>query len=111
MVKKEHLHNVMTEEQLEPLKDDVEGKKPLKKRQGWDSKWQYIFMVISYAVGLGNVWRFPYLVQQHGGGKWVYIVCFCFLSTVYLTLSLLTTTLLRTNLVTKKEINKCMAEI
>ena len=38
-------------------------------RPAWDSKLQYIFMVISYAVGLGNVWRFPYLTQQHGGGE------------------------------------------
>lgn len=65
---KEKLTNVDTEEQLEPLNTEA-GKKPVKKRQGWDSKWQYIFMVISYAVGLGNVWRFPYLVQQHGGGE------------------------------------------
>lgn len=60
---------------MEPLNDGGEdgtgGKKPLKKRQAWDSKWQYIFMVISYAVGLGNVWRFPYLVQQHGGGAFL----------------------------------------
>ena len=60
-------------ELMEPLnegatEEELAGKKPRKKRQGWDSKWQYIFMVISYAVGLGNVWRFPYLVQQHGGG-------------------------------------------
>ncbi|KAL3860692.1 hypothetical protein ACJMK2_010783 [Sinanodonta woodiana] len=41
------------------------------KRQGFDSKLQYIFMVISYAVGFGNVWRFPYLVQQHGGGAFL----------------------------------------
>ena len=70
---KEKLRNVLTEEQMEPLNDGGEagtgGKKPVKKRQAWDSKWQYIFMVISYAVGLGNVWRFPYLVQQHGGGR------------------------------------------
>lgn len=39
-------------------------------RAVWDSKIQYFFMVISYAVGLGNVWRFPYLCQQHGGGKY-----------------------------------------
>ena len=43
-----------------------EGEVP---RAAWDSKLQYIFMVISYAVGLGNVWRFPYLTQQHGGGE------------------------------------------
>ncbi|XP_052258716.1 sodium- and chloride-dependent transporter XTRP3-like [Dreissena polymorpha] len=66
---------VDTEEQLSPLNEDggvdSTGKKAVKKRQGWDSKWQYIFMVISYAVGLGNVWRFPYLVQQNGGGAFL----------------------------------------
>ncbi|KAL4234279.1 hypothetical protein ACF0H5_005930 [Mactra antiquata] len=67
---KEKLTNVDTEEQLEPLNLEL-GKKPMKKRQAWDSKWQYIFMVISYAVGLGNVWRFPYLVQKHGGGAFL----------------------------------------
>lgn len=66
---KEKLQNVLTAEQLEPLNEETGDKKPVKKRQGWNSKWQYIFMVISYAVGLGNVWRFPYLVQRHGGGK------------------------------------------
>lgn len=40
-------------------------------RVAWDSKLQYFFMVISYAVGLGNVWRFPYLCQQHGGGTYI----------------------------------------
>ncbi|KAL5021437.1 hypothetical protein ScPMuIL_000592 [Solemya velum] len=40
-------------------------------RAVWDSKIQYFFMVISYAVGLGNVWRFPYLCQQHGGGAFL----------------------------------------
>ena len=67
-------------ELMEPLNEGATetvlgGKKPRKKRQGWDSKWQYIFMVISYAVGLGNVWRFPYLVQQHGGGM---LFCYIF---------------------------------
>ena len=38
-------------------------------REGWDNKWQYLMAVISYAVGLGNVWRFPYLCQQNGGGR------------------------------------------
>lgn len=40
-----------------------------KPRVAWDSKLQYFFMVISYAVGLGNVWRFPYLCQRNGGGR------------------------------------------
>eukprot|EP00106_Octopus_bimaculoides_P004880 XP_014772322.1 PREDICTED: sodium-dependent neutral amino acid transporter B(0)AT3-like [Octopus bimaculoides] len=40
-------------------------------RGAWDNKIQYMFMVISYAVGLGNVWRFPYLCQKHGGGAFL----------------------------------------
>lgn len=39
-------------------------------RQQWDSKMQFILSLISYAVGLGNIWRFPYLVQRSGGGKY-----------------------------------------
>ncbi|XP_043921460.1 sodium- and chloride-dependent transporter XTRP3 [Protopterus annectens] len=37
-------------------------------RQLWDNSFQFFFACISYAVGLGNVWRFPYLCQMHGGG-------------------------------------------
>lgn len=71
----ERLKNEESAEQMKPMVPEdgvvVEIRKPRKKRQGWDSKWQYIFMVVSYAVGLGNVWRFPYLVQQNGGGKFL----------------------------------------
>nr|XP_028606381.1 sodium- and chloride-dependent transporter XTRP3 isoform X2 [Podarcis muralis] len=39
-----------------------------KARPLWDNPLQFVFACISYAVGLGNVWRFPYLCQMHGGG-------------------------------------------
>lgn len=41
-------------------------------RAGWNSKLEYFLAQVGFSVGLGNVWRFPYLCHQNGGGKILY---------------------------------------
>ncbi|XP_078093576.1 sodium-dependent neutral amino acid transporter B(0)AT2-like [Mustelus asterias] len=42
-------------------------------RPAWGSKLQYILAQVGFSVGLGNVWRFPYLCHQNGGGAFLFL--------------------------------------
>ena len=50
--------------------------------QTWSSGRTFILAAIGAAVGLGNIWKFPYVVGVNGGGAFVliYIACVVFVA-------------------------------
>ncbi|HFE37709.1 MAG TPA: sodium-dependent transporter [Gammaproteobacteria bacterium] len=43
----------------------------------WSTRWAFILAATGSAVGLGNIWKFPYITGENGGGAFVlvYLVC------------------------------------
>lgn len=46
-------------------------------RGQWGSSLGFIMAAAGSAVGLGNIWRFPYLVGEYGGGAFVFVYILC----------------------------------
>ena len=45
----------------------------MEKRETFSSRLGFLLISAGCAIGLGNVWRFPYIVGQYGGGAFVLI--------------------------------------
>lgn len=58
--------------------EDLLGKKkPPVERMQWDSFMEYFLSIIGFVIDLGNVWRFPTVCYQNGGGAFLipFLVC------------------------------------
>lgn len=43
----------------------------------WSSRWAFILAATGSAVGLGNIWKFPYITGENGGGAFVLVYLAC----------------------------------
>jgi hypothetical protein len=51
---------------------DQKGKDQVKDRGQWTNKMEFVLSVAGEIIGLGNVWRFPYLCYKNGGGEFMF---------------------------------------
>ena len=46
----------------------------------WSSRWVFFLAATGSAVGLGNIWKFPYITGEYGGGAFVLMYLACILA-------------------------------
>lgn len=46
-------------------------------RSHWSSRWAFILVTAGSAIGLGNIWKFPYMTGTNGGSAFVLVYLAC----------------------------------
>ncbi len=46
-------------------------------RENWGSRAGFILAAAGSAIGLGNIWKFPYIAGEHGGAAFIFVYLIC----------------------------------
>jgi len=46
----------------------------------WSSRWGFLLAAVGFAVGMGNIWRFPYVLGENGGSAFLFVYLACALA-------------------------------
>ena len=49
----------------------------MSKRENWGSKVGFVLAASGSAIGLGNIWKFPYIAGENGGAAFIFVYLMC----------------------------------